>query len=70
MVTLDGVHMLLDRDVDDADRGVEQEKLEPTVIVCDTCGRCEKKARQRGRQPQQSESFLSVAVMMTLLLLL
>lgn len=37
-VTLDGVHALPDTDKDD--RGVEQEKLEPTVIVWDTCGRC------------------------------
>ncbi len=36
---LDGVHMLLDMDIDEAERGVEQEKLDPTVIVCDTCGR-------------------------------
>lgn len=33
--------MLLDMDMDDDDRGVEQEKLEPTVMVCDTCDRCE-----------------------------
>lgn len=32
---------LLDMDMDDDDLGVEQEKLEPTVMVCDTCDRCE-----------------------------
>lgn len=32
--------MLLDMDMEDADLGVEQEKLDPTVIVWDTCGRC------------------------------
>lgn len=54
LVTLDGVHMLpdMDMDPDEEERGVEQEKLEPTVIVCDTCGRCE---RGRGRGKSMRE---------------
>lgn len=53
MVTLDGVHMLPDMDMDEADLGVEQEKLEPIVIVCDTCGRCENR-RNKERQRQST----------------
>lgn len=38
--------MLLDKDVDEADLGVEQEKLDPMVMVCDTCGLCETEGRK------------------------
>lgn len=52
LVTLgvEGVHMPPDRDTDEEDRGVEQEKLEPIVIACDTCGRCEKEGESGARE--------------------
>lgn len=47
--------MLLETDVDEADLGVEQEKLDPTVMVCDTCGLCQSEGRgEEGRREQES----------------
>lgn len=46
LVTLEGVHVPLDADADE--RGVEKEKPEPIVMVCDTSGRYKSRKTKRG----------------------